>query len=81
MKIDGLIFTDAFANTTFSLFKVKAAFMYVSDKGNGLRKIYMDGFIGAQVLIVWIGVFNRAVLNAGATTGAIFLYNVSGLFI
>jgi hypothetical protein len=41
----------------------------------------MDGFIGAQVLIVWIGVFNRAVLYAGTATGAIVLYDVSGLFI
>jgi hypothetical protein len=81
MKIYGLIFTDAFANGTFLLFKVNTAFMYVSDKRNGLRKVYMDGFIGRQVLIVRIGVFDRAVLNAGTTTRAVVLYNVSGLFI
>jgi len=46
MKIDGLILADAFANSTFLLFKVKAAFIYIRNKGNGLREIYMDGFIG-----------------------------------
>jgi hypothetical protein len=45
MKIYGLILTDAFANSTFLLFKIKTAFMYIGDKGNGLRKVYMDGFI------------------------------------
>ena len=45
MKIYGLILTDAFANSTFLLFKVKAAFIYISDKGNGLGEVYMDGFI------------------------------------
>jgi len=45
MKIDGLILTDAFANSTFLLFKVKAVFMDIRDKGNGLGEINMDGFI------------------------------------
>jgi len=45
MKIYGLIFTDAFANSTFLLFKVEAAFIYIGDKGNGLREVYMNGFI------------------------------------
>jgi hypothetical protein len=45
MKVDGLILTDAFANSAFLLFKVKAAFIDISDKGNGLREVYMDGFI------------------------------------
>ena len=80
MKIYGRILTDAFANGTFLLFKVNTAFMYVSDKRNGLRKVYMDGFIGRQVLIIWIRVFDRAVLYAGTTTRAVVLYNVSGLF-
>jgi hypothetical protein len=44
-EIDGLILTDRFANTTFLLFKVKTAFIYISDKGNGLSEIDMDGFI------------------------------------
>ena len=46
MKIDGLILTDAFANSTFFLFKVKAVFMYIRDKGNRLGEVDMDGFIG-----------------------------------
>jgi hypothetical protein len=46
-----------------------------------LRKVYMDGFIRRQVLVVWIGVFDRAVLHAGTATGAIVLYDVPGLFI
>ena len=80
MKIDGLILTDAFANSTFLLFKVETAFVYVRDKWNGLRKVYMNGFIRRQVLIVWIRDFDRTVLHTGTATRAVVLDNVSGLF-
>lgn len=33
------------------------------------------------ILIVFVGVFNRAVLYAGSTTRAFVLYDISGLFI
>ena len=81
MKIYGLILTYSFANRTFLLFKVNAAFIYISDKGNGLREVYMDGFIRRYVLIVWIRDLDRAVLYTGSTPRAFVLYNVSGLFI
>jgi len=45
MKIYGGILTDSFANRTFLFFKVKAAFIYISDQWNGLGEVYMDGFI------------------------------------
>ena len=45
IQIDGLVFTYSFANTTFLLFKVKTAFIDISDQGNGLSEIDMDGFI------------------------------------
>ncbi len=45
IEVDGLILTYCFANTTFLLFKVKAAFINIRDKGNGLSEIDMDGFI------------------------------------
>ena len=80
IKIDGLILTDAFANSAFLVLKVKAVFIYISNKGNGLRKIYMNGFIRRQVLIVWIRDFDRTVLYTGTTTRAVVLDNVSGLF-
>jgi hypothetical protein len=80
VKINGLILTDAFANPAFSFFKVKAVFMNIGNKGNGLREIYMDGFICRQVLIVWIRDLDRAVLDASAATRAVVLDNVSGLF-
>ena len=44
-EINGLILTDCFANTTFLLFEIKTAFIDISDQGNGLSKIDMDGFI------------------------------------
>ena len=81
MKVDGFVFTHAFANATFLLLEVKAAFMYISDKRNGLREIYVNRFVRRQVLIVWIGYLDRAVLYTGITSGALVLYNVSGFFI
>ena len=45
MKIYGVILADAFANRTLLLFKVEAAFIDIGDKGNGLRKVYMNGFV------------------------------------
>jgi hypothetical protein len=44
-EIDGVIFTDCFANATFLLFQVKTAFVDVSDQRNGLSEIDMDGFV------------------------------------
>jgi hypothetical protein len=80
IEIYGLILTDCFANTTFLLFKVKTAFINISDKGNGLSEVYMDGFILRYFLIKLIRVFDRAVFYAGGTTRAFALYNISGLF-
>jgi hypothetical protein len=45
MKIYGVVLANAFANATFLLFKVNTVFIYISDKGNCLREVYMDGFI------------------------------------
>jgi hypothetical protein len=80
IEIDGLILTDAFANTTFLLFQVNTAFIDVSDKGNGLSEVDMDGFILRYFLIKLIRVFDRAVFYASRTTRAFALYNISGLF-
>jgi hypothetical protein len=80
IKIDGLILTDRFANTTFLLFQVKAAFINIRDKGNGLREVDMDGFILRYFLVKLIRVFDRAVFYAGRTTRAFALCNISGLF-
>jgi len=80
IEIDGVILTDSFANTTFLLFKVKTAFIYISDKGNGLSEIDMDGFILRYFLIKLIRVFDRAVFYTGRTTRALVLQNISGLF-
>jgi hypothetical protein len=80
IEIDGLILTDSFANTTFLLFKVKTAFINISDQGNGLSEIDMDGFILRYFLIKLIRVFDRAVFYTGRTTRAFVLYNISGLF-
>jgi hypothetical protein len=79
LKVDGVILTDCFANTTFLLFKVKAAFINICDKGNGLRVVYMDGFILRYFLIKWIWAFDRAVFRTGSTTRALVLSDVSGL--
>ena len=79
-KIYGVILANSFANTTFLLFKVKAAFINICDKRNCLSKVYMDGFILRYFLIKLIGVFDRAVFYTGSTTSAFVLFNVSGLF-
>ena len=55
--------------------------MYISDKGNGLREVYMNGFVRRQILIVGIRDLYGAVLYTGRTTRAFVFYNVSGLFI
>jgi hypothetical protein len=73
--------TDSPANGTFLALKVRTGFrVNVSDKRNGLREIYMDGFIQRQVLIIGIRDLDRAVLYTGGATRAFLLHNVSGLF-
>jgi hypothetical protein len=78
VKIDGVVFTNTFADTTFLLFEVNTAFIDVGNQGDCLGEKYMDGFILGYFLIKHIRVFNRAVFDTGRTTGAIFLDNVSG---
>jgi hypothetical protein len=80
IQIDGVILTYPLANTTFLLFKVKTAFINISDQGNGLSEVYMDGFILRYLLIKLIRVFDRAVFYAGSTTRTFVLSNISGLF-
>jgi hypothetical protein len=80
VEIDGLILTDRFANTTFLLFKVKTAFIDISDQGNGLSEVYMDGLILRYFLVELVRVFDRAVFYTCRTTRAFALYNISGLF-
>ena len=79
IEIDGLILTDAFANTTFLLFQVNTAFIDIRDQGNGLSEVDMDGFILRYLLIKLIRVFDRAVFYAGRTTRAFVLQNIPGL--
>ena len=73
IEIDGLILTDSFANTTFFLFQVDTAFIYVSDQGNGLSEIDVDGFILRYFLIKLIRVFDWAIFYTGRTTRAFAL--------
>jgi len=79
MEIYGVILTYCFANTTFLLFKVKTAFIYIGDKGNRLSEIYVYCFVLRYVLIKLIRVFDRAVFYTGSTTRAFALYDISGL--
>ena len=73
IEIDGLILTDAFANTTFLLFQVNTAFIDIRDQGNGLSEVDMDRFILRYFLIESIRVFNRAVFHASRTARAFVL--------
>jgi hypothetical protein len=45
VEIDSVVLTYSFANATFPLFQVKTAFIDVSDQGNGLSEVDMDGFV------------------------------------
>ena len=78
LKIYGVGFTYAFANAAFLLFKVNTAIINICDQGDGLRKIYMNGFILGYILIELIRVFNRAIFCTGRATRASVLDNVSG---
>jgi hypothetical protein len=73
IEIDSVILTYCFANTTFLLFQVNTAFIDISDQGNGLSEIDMDGFILGYFLIKWIRVLDRAVFYTGRTTRAFVL--------
>jgi hypothetical protein len=77
-KIDGVIFTDAFANSTFFLFEVNTAVIDVGNQGDCLGEKDMDGLILGYFLIKYIRVFNRAVFDTGRTSCAVFLNDVSG---
>jgi hypothetical protein len=81
VKVYGLVLAYSFANGAFLLLKVKAALIDVGDKGNGLRKIDVDGFVRGQVLVVRIRDLDRAVLDTGSATRALVFYDVAGLLV
>ena len=78
-KIDRVVRTDGLANITFLLFQVQATFIDVSDQRDSLGEVDMDSFIRRYILIKWIGVLDRAILNTGRTTRTNILENVSRL--
>jgi hypothetical protein len=80
IQINGVILTDGFANAALLLFEVETAFINVSDQGNGLREIDVDGLVRRYLLIKWIRVLDRAVFYTGRTTPAFVLQNIPGLF-
>ena len=80
IEIDGLIFTDAFADTAFFLFEVKTALVDISDQGNGLSEIDMDRLVLRDLLVEGVRVFDRAVFDAGRTPRAFFFQNIPGFF-
>ena len=45
IEIDSVVLAHCFADATFPLFQVEAAFIDVCDKRNGLSEIDMDGLI------------------------------------
>jgi hypothetical protein len=78
-QVDSVVLANPFANATFVLFKIKTAFVYISDQWNGLREIDVYRFILGYLLIVLIRVFGRAVLHAGGAPRALVLENIPGL--
>jgi len=46
MEVYGVILTNSYANVTFFFLNEKAGFrVYISNKGNRLREVYMAAFI------------------------------------
>jgi hypothetical protein len=76
LKIDCVRLADAFADTTFLLFKVNTAIIDIGHKRNGLGKVYVDSLVLRYFLIKLIRIFNRTIFRAGCTTRAIILNNV-----
>jgi len=80
IEIDGLILTDAFANTAFLLFQVDTGFIDIRDQGNRLGEVDMNGFVLRYLLIKLIRVFDRAVFYASRATRALTFEDISRLF-
>jgi hypothetical protein len=79
-KIDGVFLAHRFTDTTFLFFKIKTGFIDIGDQGYGLSEVDMDGFILRYFLIKSIRDFDGAIFDAGGTTRASALYDISGLF-
>ncbi len=73
IQVYGAILAYGFANTTFLLFKIKTAFIYVGDQGNGLSEIDMYGLVFRYLLIEPVRIFDRTVFHTGRTTCAFVL--------
>jgi hypothetical protein len=75
------VLADSQANGTLLALQIQAGVgVYITDKGNRLRKVDMDSFVERQILIVRVGDLDRAVLRAGRTACAPVFDDVSRPF-
>jgi hypothetical protein len=79
-EIYGLIFTYCLADAALLFFEIEAALVNVGDQGNGLGKVDVDRLVLRDLLVVDIGILDRAVFNAGVAARALVFQNVTGFF-
>jgi hypothetical protein len=80
MKIDGVVFADAFTDAALLFLKIDAAFVDIGNQRDCLREVDVDGFVLRYFLVKHIRVFNRAVFRTGRTPRAFVLDDVAGFF-
>ena len=72
-EIYGLIFTYCFADAALLFFEIEAALVNVGDKGDCLSKVDVDRLVLRDLLVVDIGILDRAVFYAsGAARALVF---------
>ncbi|OPY08640.1 MAG: hypothetical protein A4E66_01833 [Syntrophus sp. PtaB.Bin001] len=77
IEINGVRLAHGFADLTFFFLQVKTAFINISNQGNGLGEIDMDGLVLRYLLIVDIGINYRAILHTNRTPRTFVLDDVS----
>jgi hypothetical protein len=70
VQVDCLYIADILADAALLFLEVKAAFIYVGDKRDGLGEVDVDRFVVRDLLVVFVRVGYRAILDAGTASGA-----------
>jgi hypothetical protein len=77
-EVDGFVLADRFADAAFLLLQVETAFIDVGNEGNRLGEIDMNRLVLRYLLVVLIGVLDRAVFDARRAARALVFLDVSG---
>jgi len=80
VQVNSLYIADILTDAAFLFLQIQTTFVYVGDQGDSLGKVDMDCLVVRYLLVVFIRVGYRTVLNAGTAACTLVFENVTRFF-